>query len=324
MSSPVVQYPLNFYRSSIVSKPLLVQSKDKSRIFIRLADEEQAGSLRHGFPKRHIAFGASIVNSARAEFKPHHLRKLLSERSSAIPPEIHAQLHALVSGKYPYILSTMETRPIVIWWRTWGRVEAKWAADLDFLNVPWAMTISKPPYRLKYLDSEMVEEDAIADYHFEPAAALPGDLADLLYLRGRSGQLAFPDENETAKLEDAIRRLWKPKLWGQSLPMEKSVKAVLEKRRGLNSSARLMLPHFVALSELLRAVGDLHAKPLRLQLDVHDIIDDIALGHSVMKNQCGPLGAFVDLSKKHYARGAVENPAQRLYRKLKQEFRFSA
>ena len=88
------------------------------------------------------------------------------------------------------------------------------------------------------------------------------------------------------------------------------------------SDSLLGLHHSIARQNLWS--GDLHAKPLRLQLDVHDIIDDIALGHSVMKNHCGPLGAFVDLSKKHYARGAVENPAQRLYRKLKQEFRYSA
>ena len=47
MSHAVAQYPLDFYRSSIVSKPLLVQSKDKSRVFIgALRDDESLGQLK--------------------------------------------------------------------------------------------------------------------------------------------------------------------------------------------------------------------------------------------------------------------------------------
>lgn len=325
MSHAVAQYPLDFYRSSIVSKPLLVPSKDKSRVFIRLADEIQAGLHRPSSLKRNIGLGAQIVNSARAEFTPHHLRKLVSERNDKIPAEILAQLQDLLSGKHPRVLSATEARPIVLSWRAWGNAEAKWAAGLEALNIPWAMTISLPPFRFKYLDSEIVNEAASSDFCFERAATLPGDLADLLHLRGRSGRLAFPGENEMVTLQGAIRRLWTSKLWGQSCAMGNSVAQASRKRRcALVSSARLMVPHFVALSALMEGVEDLHDLPLRFHPEVQAIIDEISLAHCVMMNHWGNLNSFHNFRKAAGMRSAVQSPGQRRYSKVNQEFRQSA
>jgi hypothetical protein len=231
--------------------------KDNERIYIQISARTTTGSFLPKNAKR-IAKSANVVTSGRVQLSLENLKDILLRYKDDLPKEISNSVLSLFNGNCPNIFDARESRKIVLCFSSRGTCEASWAAELYelFTNkmnliVPWAVTVSKPPYTLLMADSRTFEKD---DGEMRKAAYIPEDIADLLYLRGTNDELTLPREREELDLAltKALHSLYGEKACGQGRPVKERVQAILDESDGaLSTCAKKMLPHYKSIVALL-------------------------------------------------------------------------